>query len=284
MEGEGEPLTKCGYDVTIKSLMQKISISYQILKFGKSVKMSRIVFIVFIFCNFYLSYDISVAGTNEIVSRDEAVSARLFVEGKSWFRVIDIYDIFVPRSYKSVTVSYKVVKGYSEWLQNPDEIVIEVDNPAIDKGMPNNPYRVVLSPKGTFLGYRLFRKGKWLDWKMRRGEKYEKRLQLEINTLLHFYYCFFPLPILWKESSFQLDNFGGPPSEITTKVENNTLRVYCRKFLYQMMQIDSNKWKLDKNNKVHDDEIQITFKKGEPWATSIKTRKFMNLNFRTPKN
>ncbi len=43
-------------------------------------------------------------------------------------------------------------------------------------------------------------------------------------------------------------------------------------------------WKLDKNNKVHDDEIQITFKKGEPWATSIKTRKFMNLNFRTPKN
>ncbi|MCP4353663.1 MAG: hypothetical protein GY795_50085 [Desulfobacterales bacterium] len=212
-------------------------------------------------------------------AQDDAVSARHFTEGKSWTRIIEIFvgKGAYPKKKETVTVLYKVIRGYSEQeqSQDPDEIVIEINNPAVYEKF--NPYRVVLSPKGVFKGYMLLRDGTWYYSSKHDAATYELPVHIETDDTLLFYYVFLKLPVLWKDSTFYSDDL----TEIITRVENNTLKVLCRKFDYQTMNFGNEErsptWEVNKDVKELSDEIQIVFEKGDPWAASIKSQRWLKL-------
>ncbi len=146
----------------------------------------------------------------------DAISARLFTEGKIWHRIVTAPPESLEglrHKIRTVTASFRVISGYSEKSPMPEEIVIEVSHPGIYKEI--NPYRVVLSPGGSFLCYRLYgyekpysdgtnQSKKWYDYyHVNRNGFYNKRIYIATNSALGLHYVFLPLPILWKNSSFE---------------------------------------------------------------------------------
>ncbi len=204
------------------------------------------------------------------------------------------------RKIKMVTATFRVVSGYSGKSPMPEEIVIEVDHPGIPGDF--NPYRVILSPEGSFLGYRIYgyekpdtiridhgykdmtgtdhpymvKDNKWHDYHMSRSG-YNKRIHTERNPWLSFYYVFLPLPILWKNSSFEInkDYIKIPPTEIETRVEDDRLIVICK---YSQIAFDGKPFKQKFEG------IQMIFKKGEPWATSLKSLEIPDLRLSMPED
>ncbi len=246
---------------------------------------------------------------DENSSGQDAISAKLFTEGKIWRRIVTaplnepLGGIRVRRKHRMVTATYRVVSGYSEKSPMPEEIVIEVDHPGIPGDF--NPYMVILSPEGSFLGYRIYgyekpntaridhgykamtgtdhhymvKDNKWHDYHMSRSG-YNKRIHTERNPWLSIYYVSLPLPILWKNSSFEInkDYIKIPPTEIETRVEDDRLIVTCRMFRYTHLMVNEKPFK----QKIQ--EIQMVFKKGEPWATSLKSMKISDLRLSMPED
>ncbi len=207
-------------------------------------------------------------------AQDEAISAKLFTEGKTWFRITKVMPSFPPITEPvDVTVTYTVIKGYKPQSPPPDEIVIEIVNPS-RWVVPENIMRIVLSPEnGNLRGYydHKFGDHTWYKTKGWDGERYKNRLYVHSESTAGFYYPFLPLPIPWKDSAFQLDNeYYGPPVEVTTKIENNTLKVVCKISTYGYMKSD-NRMKISKDKIRLLGEIHMVFKKGEPWAASVWT-------------
>ncbi len=214
-------------------------------------------------------------GIYPAAAQDEAISADLFTEGKTWSRIMQVLPHFPPITEPvNVTVTYTVVKGYKPQSPPPDEIVIEIVNPS-RRVVPDNIMRIGLSPEnGNFRGYydrnyggdptTWYKATEALD-----RERYKNRLYILEESVAQFSYPFLPLPIPWKDSAFLLDNdYTGPPVKVTTKIENITLKVVCTISTYGYMLPDK---------KVKDDEIiligkiHMVFKKGEPWAASVWT-------------
>ncbi len=90
------------------------------------MKISKFFMTVFAIAGIYLWCGIYPAD-----AQDEAISADLFTEGKTWSR---IRQVFPDSPYFSIpedaTVTYTVVKGYKPRSPPPDEIVIEIANPS----------------------------------------------------------------------------------------------------------------------------------------------------------
>ncbi len=210
-------------------------------------------------------------------AQDEAISAKLFTEGKTWSRIIQVLpDSPYISKPEDATVTFTVVKGYKKpQSPPPDEIVIEIVNPS-RWVVPDNIMRIGLSPEnGNFRGHHYRKFGDDPTWyKSTKGldrERYKNRLYIFEESVAQFSYPFLPLPISWKDSAFLLDNdYIGPPVEVTTKIENNTLKVVCKISTYGYMKSD-NKVKVNEDKIRTVGEIHMVFKKGEPWAASVWT-------------
>ncbi len=209
-------------------------------------------------------------GTYPACAQDEAISTKMFTEGKSWSRIIQVFP-YTPHfaKFEDVTVTYTVIRGYKPQSPPPDKIVIEILNPS-RWAVPNNRRSIALSPEnGNFWGYIRKYGGEPAEgWKK---ERFKNRLYIHCDNIGSFCYPFLPLPIPWKDSTFLLDNqYIGPPVGVTTKIENNTLKVVCKISTYGYMKSD-NKVKVSEDKIIPEGEIHIVFKKREPWAASVWT-------------
>jgi hypothetical protein len=211
---------------------------------------------------------------------EQALSLKDFREGKTWIRYGYISNNFsmVPSRLKPTMINYKIIQGYTDSVDIPTRIVIEITNDYFN-ATGGRSYRAIIDSQGAFVGFEVFH-GRWEPW----GGTYEAKkgcVAIINEPGLHFSYVFLPLPILWRDTAFVTDDYTGRYTKVETKVVNQDLQVSCTVFNVGKSEVTLDEAS-EKKLPVYD-KIEMVFKKGEPWAYSVVSRRHHDMKL-SPEN
>jgi hypothetical protein len=198
-----------------------------------------------------------------------------FKTGRQWTRLtkMQFADTAGPAHRTLVLVTYSVVQGY-DGKAEPERIVIEVSYSRTPND--NNPFRIVMNKNGMFEKFLLKRGQDWIDWDKANGQTKTSVFILH-DALLD--YAFLTLPLKWENSVEEFTTNRWQKVIVAKVVRADALMVTCIiKKQKEFLPADE----LPQSGDPIEDVINLTFAKGEPWATSATDVMYDNFNLSMP--